>query len=146
MTQGLGGRSKVDAPTKAWAESRAFLDRSAAAGAPVYSLLMTRPLNGPFTLAGGTTRYEGVPLWNELIKLAGAASNAAQLDRPRAPGASCGTRSTTPTGTRPRARRCRRRSGSRCACRRRARRANQRYVGRTRRHDRRPSRAVTPPT
>jgi len=67
ITQGLGGRSKVDAPTKAWIESRDFLDRSAAAGAPVYSLLMTRPLNGPFTLAGGTTRYEGVPLWNELM-------------------------------------------------------------------------------
>ena len=36
------------------ARSRAtFLDRSAAVGAPVYSLLMTRPLNGPFTLAQG---------------------------------------------------------------------------------------------
>ena len=34
ITQGLGGRSKVDAPTKAWDESRDFLDRSAAAGAP----------------------------------------------------------------------------------------------------------------
>ena len=50
ITQGLGGRSKVDAPTQAWEESRRFLDRSAAAGSPVYSLLMTRPLNGPFTL------------------------------------------------------------------------------------------------
>lgn len=69
ITQGLGGRSKVDAPTKTWLESRAFLDRSAAAGTPVYSLLMTRPLNGPFDLVGGTTRYEGVPLWNELMGL-----------------------------------------------------------------------------
>jgi N-acyl-D-amino-acid deacylase len=67
VTQGLGGRSKVDAPTKAWQESKEFLDRSAAVGAPVYSLLMTRPLNGPFTLAGGTSRYEGVPLWQELM-------------------------------------------------------------------------------
>ena len=67
ITQGLGGRSKVDAPTQAWAESQAFLDRSASAGSPVYSLLMTRPLNGPFTLLGGTSRYEGVPLWNELM-------------------------------------------------------------------------------
>ena len=69
VTQGLGGRSKVDAPTKTWLESRDFLDRSAAMGAPVYSLLMTRPLNGPFTLAGGTSRYEGVPLWHELMQV-----------------------------------------------------------------------------
>ena len=67
ITQGLGGRSKIDAPTQAWHESRDFLDRSAAAGTPVYSLLMTRPLNGPFTLAEGTSRYEGVPLWHDLM-------------------------------------------------------------------------------
>lgn len=69
ITQGLGGRSKVDAPTKAWEASRSFLDRSAALGSPVYSLLMTRPLNGPFDLLRGTTRYEGVPLWHELMGL-----------------------------------------------------------------------------
>jgi len=67
ITQGLGGRSKIDAPTQAWEESRDFLDRSAAAGTPVYSLLMTRPLNGPFTLLEGTSRYEGVPLWHQLM-------------------------------------------------------------------------------
>lgn len=69
ITQGLGGRSKVDAPEETWAASKAFLDASAALGAPVYSLLMTRPLNGPFTLRGGTTRYQGVPLWDELMSL-----------------------------------------------------------------------------
>ena len=67
VTQGLGGRSKVDAPTRAWEEARDFLDRSAALGTPVYSLLMTRPLNGPFTVLDGTSRYEGVPLWDELL-------------------------------------------------------------------------------
>ena len=67
VTQGLGGRSKVDAPTQAWEASQRFLDASAAAGTPVYSLLMTRPLNGPFTVREGTTRYEGVPLWHELM-------------------------------------------------------------------------------
>jgi N-acyl-D-amino-acid deacylase len=67
VTQGLGGRSKVDAPTETWRESRSFLDRSAEQGSPVYSLLMTRALNGPFTLIGGTSRYQGVPLWNELM-------------------------------------------------------------------------------
>jgi N-acyl-D-aspartate/D-glutamate deacylase len=81
VTQGLGGRSKVDAPGKAWAESSAFLDRSAAAGAPVYSLLMARPLNGPFSFAKGTTRYEGVPRWDALLKLP-IAQQRAQLADP----------------------------------------------------------------
>ena len=67
ITQGLGGRSKVDAPTKTWEESRRFLDRSAALGTPVFSLLMTRALNGPFTVAEGTSRYEGVPSWHRLM-------------------------------------------------------------------------------
>jgi N-acyl-D-amino-acid deacylase len=69
VTQGLGGRSKIDAPTKAWAASRDFLDRSAAAGTPVYSLLMTRAFNGPFTLADGSSRYDGVPLWRQMMAL-----------------------------------------------------------------------------
>ena len=76
ITQGLGGRSKVDAPTKTWLESQAFLDRSAAAGTPVYSLLMTRPLNGPFDLVVGTSRYEGVPLWHQLMGLDAAETRA----------------------------------------------------------------------
>jgi N-acyl-D-aspartate/D-glutamate deacylase len=69
VTQGLGGRSKVDAPTQAWEASREFLDRSAAQGTPVYSLLMTRAFNGPFTLEGGSSRYDGVPLWREMMAL-----------------------------------------------------------------------------
>ena len=68
ITQGLGGRSKVDAPTATWMQSREFLERSVSLGAPVYSLLMTRPLNGPFTLREGTSRYEGVPLWNDFMR------------------------------------------------------------------------------
>lgn len=68
ITQGLGGRSKIDAPTQTWHESRDFLDRSARLGSPVYSLLMTRALNGPFTIAHGTTRYEGVPAWDALMR------------------------------------------------------------------------------
>jgi N-acyl-D-aspartate/D-glutamate deacylase len=69
VTQGLGGRSKVDAPTKTWEQSRAFLDESARRGAPVFSLLMTRAFNGPFTLREGSSRYDGVPLWRELMGL-----------------------------------------------------------------------------
>jgi len=67
VIQGLGGRSKIDAPTQSWQEAREFLDRSAALGAPVYSLLMTRPVSGPFTLKKGTSRYEGVPLWHKMM-------------------------------------------------------------------------------
>jgi N-acyl-D-aspartate/D-glutamate deacylase len=69
ITQGLGGRSKVDAPGKAWEQSRTFLDGSAERGAPVFSLLMTRPFNGTFTLREGSSRYDGVPLWRELMSL-----------------------------------------------------------------------------
>ena len=69
VTQGLGGRSKVDAPTKAWEQSRAFLDDSALRGAPVFSLLMTRAFNGTFSLREGSSRYDGVPLWRELMGL-----------------------------------------------------------------------------
>ena len=79
VTQGLGGRSKVDAPTKTWEESRRFLDRSAAEGTPVYSLLMTRALNGPFTVAEGTSRYEGVPEWHALMTASSSAAKRSLL-------------------------------------------------------------------
>jgi len=69
VIQGLGGRSKIDAPTQSWREAEAFLDRSASLGAPVYSLLMARPFGGPFDLRRGTSRYEGVPLWHRLMNL-----------------------------------------------------------------------------
>jgi N-acyl-D-aspartate/D-glutamate deacylase len=69
ITQGLGGRSKVDAPSQAWEQSRTFLDESAHRGAPVYSLLMTRAFNGTFSLRDATSRYDGVPLWRDLMSL-----------------------------------------------------------------------------
>ena len=69
ITQGLGGRSKTDAPELAWQEASDFLDRSASVGSPVYCLLMVRGTAGPFTFERGTTRYEGVPLWDELFHL-----------------------------------------------------------------------------
>ncbi len=80
ITQGLGGRSKVDAPSATWMQSRDFLERSVELGAPVYSLLMTRPLNGPFTLRDGTTRYEGVPLWNQLMVASAEEKNRLLID------------------------------------------------------------------
>jgi N-acyl-D-amino-acid deacylase len=69
VTQGLGGRSKIDAPDIAWHDAAAFLDDSSAAGAPVYCLLMVEASHGPFTFDGGTSRYEGVGMWNDLWSL-----------------------------------------------------------------------------
>lgn len=69
ITQGLGGRSKIDAPELAWQEASDFLDRSMREGYPVYCLLMVRGTTGPFDLIKGTTRYEGVPLWMELFSM-----------------------------------------------------------------------------
>ncbi|MCZ7525486.1 MAG: amidohydrolase family protein [Acidimicrobiia bacterium] len=69
IIQGLGGRSKVDAPTATWERAQAFLDRATARGAAVYSLLITRPFDRPFNLSDGTTLYEGVPAWDRMLKL-----------------------------------------------------------------------------
>jgi len=69
IIQGLGGRNKLDAPTASWEAAKAFLDRATEAGAAVYSLLLARPFDRPFTLGEGTNLYEGVPAWNELMKM-----------------------------------------------------------------------------
>ncbi len=68
ITQGLGGRSKIDAPELAWQEAADFLDRSAAVGAPVYCLLMVRGFRGPVhpgaghhPLRGGSHVERAVP-------------------------------------------------------------------------------------
>ena len=116
ITQGLGGRSKVDAPTKAWEESRAFLDRSAdARHARVLAAHDPRRSTGPFTVAEGTSRYEGVPSWHRLMT-APIEEKRRLLADPDERGAAPRRRSTTPTSTRRRARRCRRRSGRACGC------------------------------
>ncbi len=60
IIQGLGARSKVDAPTAGWDNAKRFVDEATDEGAAVYSLMMARPFNRTFTLAGGTTLYEGV--------------------------------------------------------------------------------------
>jgi N-acyl-D-amino-acid deacylase len=68
VIQGLGGKSKVDAPTD-WPDAKAFLDEARAQGAAVYSLLRSQPFDRPFTLAAGTSLYDGVPAWRELLVL-----------------------------------------------------------------------------
>jgi N-acyl-D-amino-acid deacylase len=60
IIQGLGARSKVDAPTATWEHSRAYLERARSQGAGVYSMLMARPFNRRFSLAEGTSMFEAV--------------------------------------------------------------------------------------
>ena len=67
IIQGLGGRNKVDAPGADWGTALEFLERARAAGSAVYSLLLARPFDRPFTLAKGTTLYEGVPEWDRVV-------------------------------------------------------------------------------
>ena len=112
-------------------------------GTPVYSLLMTRPLNGPFTVAGGTSRYEGVPLVARADDRA-ARGEAPAARRSRAAGAAARRASTTRTSIRPRARPCRHRSGRACACRPRRSTADQRWMGRADRPTSPPSSGVHP--
>jgi N-acyl-D-amino-acid deacylase len=69
IIQGLGARSKVDAPTASWEGAVQFLQHAQDEGAAVYSLLLARPFDRPFTLLRGTNLYEGVPAWNDLLQL-----------------------------------------------------------------------------
>lgn len=67
IIQGLGARSKVDAPTATWPKSEAYLERARSLGAPVYSLLIARPFERPFSLARGTTMFEGALAFHRLF-------------------------------------------------------------------------------
>jgi N-acyl-D-aspartate/D-glutamate deacylase len=68
VIQGLGGRSKTDAPEDSdWPEAQAFLARAARAGAAVFSLLRTQPFNRAFDLLRGTALYDGVPEWARVV-------------------------------------------------------------------------------
>jgi N-acyl-D-aspartate/D-glutamate deacylase len=67
IIQGLGARSKVDAPTASWEHSSEYLERARRQGAGVYSMLMARPFNRRFSLAEGTSLYEGVPPFQRLF-------------------------------------------------------------------------------
>jgi N-acyl-D-amino-acid deacylase len=69
IIQGLGGRNKVDAPTATWEAAVDFLDRATAAGAPVYSMLITRPFDRPVVIDEGNFHYLSVPSWNRMLHL-----------------------------------------------------------------------------
>lgn len=81
IIQGLGARSKVDAPTATWEHSRAYLERARAQGAGVYSMLMARPFNRRFSLAEGTGLYDGVPAFARLFSEASTVDARAAMLR-----------------------------------------------------------------
>ena len=82
IIQGLGARGKAEAPTATWPESRKYLEYCRDRGAAVYSLLISRPFNRPFTLAGTTSMYEGVPAFHRLFRAAEKADRISMLRDP----------------------------------------------------------------
>ena len=81
IIQGLGGRNKVDAPGAGWDVALEFLERARTAGSAVYSLLLARPFDRPFSLDVGTTLYEGVPEWDKVVA-PGVHDRRAKLEDP----------------------------------------------------------------
>ncbi len=67
IIQGLGARSKVDAPTAGWDNAKRFVDEATAQGAAVYSMAMSKPFNRTFDLAAGTKLYEGALAFNRMF-------------------------------------------------------------------------------
>jgi N-acyl-D-aspartate/D-glutamate deacylase len=69
IIQGLGGRSKVDAPTEAWESAQSFLADATVQGAPIYSLLMARPFDRAVPLGPENKHYRAVSSWHEMFNL-----------------------------------------------------------------------------
>ncbi len=82
IMQGLGARSKIEAPTATWPKSEEYLEKCRTQGAAVYSLLISRPFNRPFSLAAFTSMYEGVPAFHRLFKTKDVADRIAMLRDP----------------------------------------------------------------
>ena len=59
IIQGLGAKSKVEAPTAMWDSAKRFVDDATRRGAAIYSMVNSRPFNRTFNLAEGTSLYEG---------------------------------------------------------------------------------------
>ena len=69
IIQGLGGRNKVDAPTATWEASEKFLQEATAKGAPVYSLLITRPFDRSVRFGPENTLYRAAFAFNDVFNL-----------------------------------------------------------------------------
>jgi N-acyl-D-aspartate/D-glutamate deacylase len=68
IIQGLGGRNKVDAPTATWEAAKSFLDRATEEGAPVYSILISRPFDRPVVMDETNFHYLSVQSWDRMLK------------------------------------------------------------------------------
>jgi len=83
IVQGLGGRSKVDAPTAGWQSAAEFLDEATRRGAPVYSLLIARPFDRAVAFDETNHHWTAVPTWHRMTRLP-IAERAALLRDPAA--------------------------------------------------------------
>ncbi|MCC5952640.1 MAG: amidohydrolase family protein [Acidimicrobiia bacterium] len=83
VIQGLGARSKVDAPGAGWDHAVEFLGEAADRGAAIFSLMRNHPFDRIFDLDGGTQLYDGVFAWRDLMALDAAAKRAALADPAR---------------------------------------------------------------
>jgi N-acyl-D-aspartate/D-glutamate deacylase len=69
VIQGLGGRNKTDAPTATWEASLDFLERATAAGAPVFSMLISRPFDRRVVIGPENLHYLSVASWVHMLAL-----------------------------------------------------------------------------
>jgi N-acyl-D-amino-acid deacylase len=83
IIQGIGGRSKVDAPTATWEGAVRFLDEATRRGTPVYSLLIARPFDRAVAFDETNHHWAAVPSWHAMVRLP-VAERAALLRDPSA--------------------------------------------------------------
>lgn len=69
VIQGLGSRSKVDAPTSGWPRAEAFLNQATREGVPVYSMLMVRPFDRVVSFDETNHLWAAAPSWYHMTRL-----------------------------------------------------------------------------
>jgi N-acyl-D-aspartate/D-glutamate deacylase len=69
IIQGLGGRSKANAPTESWESAERFLAEATTQGASVFSLLMARPIDRMVPLGPENKHYRAVFSWHQMFNL-----------------------------------------------------------------------------
>ena len=115
IIQGLGARSKVDAPTAGWDNAKRFVDEATAQGAAVYSMAMSKPFNRTFNLADGTKLYEGALAAQPPLHRGVDGGRSGWRSSPtRRSATRCATPSTTRTAIPTPVPRCRRPAGRCC--------------------------------
>ena len=133
VIQGLGARSKVDAPTAGWDNAKRFVD---AGHRPGRGRLLPRDVEAVQPHVRPRHRYDactrGALEFHRMFTDAPTVQRMAPVAaRPELPGRHPSTRSSTRTAIRRRDRRCRRRTGTSCTSTRSRRAENEKYVGRT---------------